>query len=302
MPRHPPLDLRPLSFPTRLAARCPNDCSGNGVCRTLREVAALAQNKRQYASRGGQKLMSGVQNPFDYQRWDADKATMCVCDAGFGGADCSQRMCPRNDDPLTTSARYCGGVACTWEIQSFTLSDSPATTYRIGYTDSQSGVYFVYVTLDVSSSPNGYVAPGNIATLSPGPLTSAGVLQSALRSMPTGALHRIEVYPSGNATATPGADSTRTFRVTFAGVGGRVTPLTIETVSGTGSLWYNPDHPMYNAAVPNDASRAVVEVALGNFEEIECAGRGNCDYDTGLCTCASGYSGESCQHQNALAM
>lgn len=281
---------------------CPNDCSGNGVCRTSREVAALAQNKRQYAGIGGQKLMSGVQNPFDYQRWDADKATSCICDPGFTGADCALRMCPRNDDPLTNSDRYCGGQPCAFEVQTFTLSDSPLTTYRVGYTDSFNGTYYVYVSLDVSSTPNGFVEPALLATKQAGPLTSAGQLQASLRAMPTGVFSRVEVSVPGNAAATPGADSTRLFRVTFVGVGGDQSPLTIETVSGTGTLWYNPDHEDYNAAVPAEASRVVVELTRGNYEEIECSGRGNCDTDSGMCTCFAGYSGASCETQNALSM
>lgn len=292
----------PAPFYSLPAAACPNDCSGNGVCRTVREVAALAQNKFQYASLGGQKLMSGVQSPFDYARWDSDKATMCICDAGFGGADCSQRLCPRNDDPLTTTSRYCGGMPCAFEVQSFTLSDSPATAFRMGFTDSFNATYFIYVTLDVSSTPNGYVDPSLLSTYQAGPTTSAGVLQNALRSMPTGAMQRVEVSVAGNSSATPGADSTRTFRVTFVGIGGDQAPLTIETVSGTGTLWYNPDHADYNAAVPNEKSRQVVELTRGNFEEIECSGRGNCDFEAGQCMCFSGYSGASCEVQNALAM
>lgn len=280
---------------------CPNDCSGKGVCRTLREIAALKLNKLQYASMGGHKLMSGVQDAFDYTLWDADKVTACVCDAGHSGADCSKRQCPRNDDPLTNGARWCGGTACTWEVQSFTVSDSPLTTYRFGYTDSHNGTYFVYVSLDVSSTANGFVAIKDQATLAPGPLTSAGILQSALRGMLTGSLQRVEVYPLGNATATPGSDSTRTFLVTFVGVGGTVSPLTIEPAYGPGQLWYNPYHTSYNAAVPNEASRQIVTVKAGNYEEIECSGRGNCDTETGICSCAQGYSGEACQNQNVLA-
>ncbi len=35
----------------------------------------------------------------DYSNWEADKMQMCVCDAGFEGADCASRSCPRGRDP-----------------------------------------------------------------------------------------------------------------------------------------------------------------------------------------------------------
>ena len=34
--------------------------------------------------------------------WDADMIRGCACDSGFAGIDCSQRVCPSGDDPMTT--------------------------------------------------------------------------------------------------------------------------------------------------------------------------------------------------------
>ncbi|KAH8059572.1 hypothetical protein JL720_13786 [Aureococcus anophagefferens] len=36
-----------------------------------------------------------------YDGWDASMIYGCACDAGFAGYDCSERECPRGDDPLT---------------------------------------------------------------------------------------------------------------------------------------------------------------------------------------------------------
>ena len=40
-----------------------------------------------------------------YANWDAEAITMCRCEYGFFGSDCSQIMCPKVDDPLTINQR-----------------------------------------------------------------------------------------------------------------------------------------------------------------------------------------------------
>lgn len=41
--------------------------------------------------------------------------------------------------------------------------------------------------------------------------------------------------------------------------------------------------------------------ASGNLCHVDCSNRGICDYDTGVCTCFTGYRGESCSIIDALA-
>ena len=48
-----------------------------------------------------------------YDDWDADMLFGCVCDAGFQGWDCSQRICPKGDDPLTPGLDEVQLVECT---------------------------------------------------------------------------------------------------------------------------------------------------------------------------------------------
>lgn len=60
---------------------CPNDCSGNGRCLPISDVPTAI--------------------PYGATNWDAGRLFTCLCDAGFRGADCSERYCPTGDDPLT---------------------------------------------------------------------------------------------------------------------------------------------------------------------------------------------------------
>ena len=44
---------------------------------------------------------SGV-GSITYTNWEADMVMTCICDWGYTGGDCSLRMCPKGDDPVTT--------------------------------------------------------------------------------------------------------------------------------------------------------------------------------------------------------
>lgn len=261
---------------------CPSDCSGHGVCRTVREIADGELNKREQMSIAGHKWYTGVRSSFEYNQWDADKVQACVCDPGFAGVDCSQRQCPRGDDPITTGSRWCGGSTCTWEKQQFTLSADGATTYRIGFTDSLKVTHYAYATVDVSNDPNGYVADQTVDL--PGPSTVAGKIMNALREVPGGVLQRVEVYAKAAVGGGAGADA-RTFVVTFVGVSGAQDNMDITVASGG----------------PGNLVGGVTKAATGNYEGIECSARGNCDGTSGLCKCFTGYFGAACEFQNALA-
>jgi len=77
-----------MSCPTYLHSSDPikyhayeGQCSGHGVCRTLRNIAQKDHGTR-------------------YNLWDMDQSTACACDLGYTGGDCHQRQCKRDLDPL----------------------------------------------------------------------------------------------------------------------------------------------------------------------------------------------------------
>mmetsp|Transcript_8611 Transcript_8611/g.14308 ORF Transcript_8611/g.14308 Transcript_8611/m.14308 type:complete len:741 (-) Transcript_8611:146-2368(-) len=66
-------------------ASCPVNsegvCSGHGTCESIKEIAARDFNNQ-------------------YSLWDEDVTMGCVCDGGYTGADCSERICKYGPDPL----------------------------------------------------------------------------------------------------------------------------------------------------------------------------------------------------------
>ena len=65
---------------------CPNDCSGHGDCTSTLEI--------------------GLENSIVYSNWDKKVSSICRCDWGYAGADCSHRLCPKGDDPETAGQTY----------------------------------------------------------------------------------------------------------------------------------------------------------------------------------------------------
>jgi len=224
-------------------------------------------------------VFSGVNSAFTYNLWDAEKNQACVCDPGFSGIDCSQRECPRGDDPLTKGTRFQGNDATAKKtIQSFTLIGTTETTLKIGFEDWSGKVHYAYPVVDTAN-----LLPGenpNDGTL-PDTTTVAGRIMASLRALPGGIMGEVEVFAQG-AGLTVG---TNQYRVTFIGPPGKQNLITIAVHSGDANI--NSIAPAY--------------VQTGNEEEIPCSGRGVCDSSTGLCTCFAGYYGASCTFQNALA-
>lgn len=86
---------------------CPNDCSGHGTCEYISDMqagtatAAAGRAHVQYSEfvDSDRSLVDG---------WDSKKSRGCKCDPYYSGNDCSVRMCPKGNDPLTKTVRMVG--------------------------------------------------------------------------------------------------------------------------------------------------------------------------------------------------
>ncbi|TYZ63401.1 hypothetical protein PybrP1_000179 [[Pythium] brassicae (nom. inval.)] len=69
-----------------------SECSGNGQCLTLNDLAPLVTVK------GETMGFTYGEDPNNPVTWDRNKIRSCLCDPPFFGYDCSLRECPRGDD------------------------------------------------------------------------------------------------------------------------------------------------------------------------------------------------------------
>ncbi|KAL3672317.1 hypothetical protein V7S43_003007 [Phytophthora oleae] len=116
---------------------CPNDCGKHGECRSMKLNA--------------QRKDKGLTPAVVYNSiWDSEMVHGCVCEEGYGGGDCSQRLCPTGDDPLTgASTDSLFGfqknekqtVFCAATSGTLTLSYRGQTTARIDVLDNADTVY-----------------------------------------------------------------------------------------------------------------------------------------------------------------
>lgn len=91
----------------------------------------------------------GLGTVFTYtSNWDAEKITGCVCDPGYTGPSCIERLCPVGDDPLTGTIQDPNGIQrnerhrvnCRATGGSFTLTFRGFTTEPILASDSREAV------------------------------------------------------------------------------------------------------------------------------------------------------------------
>ena len=72
-----------------------NICNGHGTCESMERAAA------NYGMDTSDGSIGDGRGP-GYTNWDKTIVRGCVCSWGYTGEDCTLKLCPKNDDPLTT--------------------------------------------------------------------------------------------------------------------------------------------------------------------------------------------------------
>jgi len=262
-----------------------------------------------------------IYNGQQYQLWDAGKIQGCRCDLGYDGPDCSHRVSPHGDDPLTT-------VKSNMQQQAVQISGKSSATFIreqfiMVYHDPYGGIW----RTDAIDGTN----DDNIA---------ASRVQDALRALPNEVLEGVKVKATASEPSIchrfddgiqhlsafednhighhkdakyssnfceyshkelAPADDNMDFTIEFANLPGQtgVQYLFEVDVSKRGAGAF----PM-SGGITGASSYSVGEINynanLGNLSELaECSDRGLDDGD-GMCECYDGFRGLACEEQEAL--
>jgi len=229
---------------------CPNGCSGHGTCELMDELAGA--------------------NGFSFTSWEGKKHQVCKCDPYWEGVDCSERMCPRGDDPLTVSNSQN-------DVQSITISTGTGS-FTLQYSDKFGALW--------TTRPINFVAA-----------RAAKDIEIALNGLPNEVIQGVTVT---DETVTPGT-APFIFKVEFSNKynSGPQTLLTCNT-GGCDAAGCQPFYAGFTGGCT--VAHYVVNTVdlVGNTEDAVCSNRGNCDKTTGQCSCHNGYYGEACEMQTAL--
>ncbi|GMI18817.1 hypothetical protein TrLO_g6161, partial [Triparma laevis f. longispina] len=244
---------------------CPNDCSGNGVCMTIRDAGLYLGSD--YASGPGSTGGDGL-GP-KYTNWDFESIGVCNCDMGFFGPDCSRRMCPKADDPVTINQN----------------------SRRVGFVLHGSGSYLDGI-LKI-----GFL--GHTAEFSLGAQWSASYCKQQWEK-----LDNIKdvtcVVAEGNPHTSLLEGQNVTMNVTFN---------SFPTIPSENNFFSHSGNPAITAftcdassATSNTAAASgavtsclVKDLIYSDVKEYEfCGRRGTCDFTSGLCYCFTGYTGMDC--------
>lgn len=246
---------------------CPNSCSGHGMC--LQNAKANTEYD--------------TTNSFGFfgsQYWDAYKSMRCVCDRGFSGYDCTERICPHGDDVLTTC-----GAEVAFDVQTINLDFNGAVISTV----EEKSRFF---TLSYVDGFNGHYTTAPIPVMNTVEATAA-LTQLALEALPNDAIPSVQV--SGTETL-----STQSLFVTFsdASTSGIQTDLAC-MVRPVDEVCEAGQQPRVDSSLAAEDFTCVLEGHLSkdpaDFEEnAECGNRGICDKTTGKCACFLGHAGEAC--------
>jgi len=271
---------------------CPNDCSGHGRCKYLGDIPKYGSiYDHDTATDYYQSMYLTAEN---YHGWDNLKTRGCVCDPGWLDVDCSKRICPHGNDPMTVRKNvnlpdY--DQTQTMQFESYSQYANKGRTFSIIYMNKANETF--------NTMP--IVFPEEIRYCH----NFVIEIQNALYAIPTNAITKVTV--AVDCESLVGSNYVTTINVTFTGANNEGPQhMLIPNTRTCSTPGCSPKQSGLNLVAEGLAgstfrfnSTELVSAEVANESE-ECGNRGKCDYETGNCNCFQGYSGLACGTITAL--
>jgi hypothetical protein len=259
----------------------------------------------------------GAVRPSTDYAWDADRARACVCDAGWTGINCASRMCPWGNDVMDTRLNrnnavvyqvqtvtlYSGGtdggqaLTTTTPTEDFTATgymDFDSKSFALRFTSKTNETYTT-VPIELKSSADHATALSTSAT---GLSTLNTDVKAALEALPNRVITGVTVTSSA---FQKDIGMGMALQITFDGDSVHGQQNLLEVVTNPCADGCTPKIDGLTNLVSNtNTTSNVRETTAADYNSFECGRRGKCDYETGLCACFEGYTGEACTSLTAL--
>lgn len=262
-------------------------CSGRGTCDTntgqcicLPNFEGVACDKLRCPGAplcgGHGRCLSQEDNSLNiygmqYSHWDKDMIFGCVCDEGWFGSDCLLRICPTGDDKMTT-----GQVNEKQLIKCDGDMDPSAETYfYVGFMGEWTRKIYFKDTKDEFTKKL-----EELKTIG-----SVGVVFKNTE------MHQICSHDDPNGFGA--SQEAQIAEIEFTEQYGDLPPLRVivpeggpivEVACDTQNEWSQCTSTTLDIKGQSGNTQTSSAV-MGTKEESQCAGRGTCDYTTGICTC-----------------
>merc|ERR1719231_1405423 len=261
--------------------------------------------------------------------WDYHKSMACVCDPGYIELDCSRRMCPKSNDVM--DERLNTADMFNYQIQNITFyaagQNGNGTMSQISEFYNRSFALTFVSTLNESFTTipimidDNTDATGGTGSITDVEIAMGAAIELALQALPNKVITNVNVNVSfgyetrfqygtiDNSAAYTSSTDLAFMHMDVEFVGDSVMGPQNLLIPETDKCWDGCTPMITGLDLMSTTSSTsakyldlsfVAEKQPADYNNYECGRRGKCDYDSGLCECFEGYTGEACSTQTAL--
>lgn len=274
-------------------------CNGHGRCMSMAELALWSNVN------GDNAGVTYGTDPNNQFTWDATRVYGCYCDSGYTGYDCTEKVCPKGDDPVTYDQNDEIQV-----LQCFADSGSFKLKFRQMLTDPiPANASSLFLQNALSALPT--VGPCRVFYIDDAVgtkifntinTTSYNLADIFKKREVKGIAVSVSLPDSfssitktTNTYSTPACKNNgQTIIIVFDSAHGALPPLTADTSNLKSTQIANPLVDVNWGGtlddVPLSGSSKRLKAAVGTTENEICNNRGICDTSTGKCKCFSDWT------------